>query len=151
MLWSRRIPQVLEKSAALIPQTTSANLFTITGGKILLMALVGEVVVAIGAVANATKIKFTSITPAATVDLSGTNDITGDAAGTLYSIVGVLATAMVATTGNLVVPANNLAYPGLILGPGTIKLDCAGSSVTGTVKWSMMYVPLEVASAVASA
>lgn len=150
MLWSRRIPQVTEKAAALIPQTASANLFTITGGKIQVLGIFGEVVTAIGAVANATKIKFTGTNPVATTDLCATLDINAKASGVTFSIVGVLATAMKSTTNNLVVPADSIPWPGVVLGPGVIKVDCAGNSVTGTIKWSIVWLPLEVAAALAS-
>lgn len=150
MLWSRRIPQVIEKAAALIPQTAAASLFTITGGKILVLGLYGEVVTAIGAVANATKIQFVGTNPVATTDLCSTLDINAKASGVTFSIVGVLATALKATTANLVVPADNIPAPGVVLGPGVIKVNCAGNSVTGTIKWSLVYMPLEVAAAVAS-
>ncbi len=149
--WTRRIQKICERSAALIPQTTAASIFTITGGKILVRGIYGEVVVAIGAVANATKIKFTGTNPVATTDLCATLDINAKASGSVFTIVGVVATAMKSTTNNLVVPADNIAAPGLVLGSGAIKVDCAGSSVTGTVKWTLVYDIIDSGANVAAA
>ena len=47
--------------------------------------------------------------------------------------------AMKSTTLWAVVPADSIPYPGLVLGPGDIELDCAGSSVTGSIKWTLVY------------
>jgi hypothetical protein len=129
----------VERQTAALPQTADAALFRISGGKIRLLSIIGEVTVAIGAVANATKLKHNPAGVGSDVDLCGTLDITGDAVGTYYSIVGVLATALKSTTLWLVAPADNIPAQGLILGPGDIEIDCAGSSVTGKVKWTIMY------------
>ena len=137
--WTRRTPQILERGTALIPQTADQALFRITGGKIRVTSIIGEVTVAIGAVANATKLKHNPAGTGSDVDICATLDITGDAVGQIYSIVGVLATAMKSTTLWLVIPSDNIPWPGLILGPGDIEIDCAGSSVTGKVKWTLTY------------
>jgi hypothetical protein len=56
----------------------------------------------------------------------------------------LLATAMVATTNNLVVPArHDPLAPGMVLGSGDIKLNCGGSMVTGAVKWTALWIPLD--------
>lgn len=137
--WTRRSTLILERSAALPPQTADQALFRITGGKIRLTSILGEVTTAIGAVANATKLKHNPSGVGSDVDLCATLDINADAVGQVYSIVGVLATAMKSTTLWAVVPADNIPWPGVILGPGDIELDCAGSSVTGAIKWTITY------------
>ena len=139
----RRVTQITERAAASLPQTAAGNLFTITGGKIILLGLVGQVTTVIQTQANNTKIKFTSTTPGSTTDLCAVLDITAKAVGSLFSIVGVLATAMKVTTNNLIVPADNIPWPGLVLGPGTILLDCAASN-TGAVKWTALWQPLDL-------
>lgn len=137
--WTRRTPQILERPTAAPPQTADGALFRITGGKIRVLGIYGEVTTAIGAVANATKLKHNPSGVGADVDLCATLDITGDAVGQVYSIVGVLATAMKSTTLWAVVPADSIPAPGLVLGPGDIELDCAGSSGTGSIKWTLNY------------
>lgn len=149
MLWSRRIPQITEKAAASLPQTAAGSLFTITGGKIVVYGIYGEVTTVIQTQANASKLQFVGTNPVATTDLCATLDITAKAVGSVFSIVGVLATAMKVTTNNLVVPADNIPFPGLVLGPGVIKLNCAASN-TGAVKWSIHWLPIENNSNLAS-
>lgn len=140
--WSRRVPQIVERATAALPQTADAALFRVAGGKVRILSIIGEVTTAIGAVANATKIKFNPAGTGSDIDLCGTLDITGDAVGTHYSITGTLATALKGTANLwLTVPADDIAYPGIVVGPGDIELDCAGSSVTGSVKWTVKYVP----------
>jgi hypothetical protein len=148
--WTRRINQIVERATALPPQTADVALFRITGGKIRVLGIYGEVTTAIGAVANATKLKHNPLGVGSDVDLCGTLDITGDAVGQVYSIVGVLATAMKSTTLWLVAPADDIAKPGLTLGPGDIELDCAGSSVTGSIKWTLVYENIDVGANVAA-
>lgn len=137
--WTRRTPQIAERATALIPQTADQALFRITGGKIRVIGIYGEVTVAIGAIANATKLKHNPAGTGSDVDLCATLDINADAVGQVYTIVGVLATAMKSTTLWLAVPADSIPAPGLVLAPGDIEIDCAGSSVTGKVKWTLVY------------
>ena len=139
----------VDRATAALPQTTASSIFTISGN-VLVLSIVGEVTTVIQTQANNTKLKFTSISPGSTTDLCAVLDITAKAVGTLFSITGTLATAMKATTNNLIVPADNLAPPGLILGAGSILLDCA-ASITGAVSWSIWYVPIEPGAAIQSA
>lgn len=146
--FTRGLTKILERPAAALPQTVAAPLFRITGGKIRVHSIVGEVTTVIQTQANATKLKHNPSGVGATVDLCATNDITADPVGTIYSIVGVLATALKSTTLHLVVPADNIPAPGLVLGPGDIELDCAASN-TGSVKWTINYQPVDAGANVA--
>lgn len=146
--WTRRAPRTLERPTAALPQTTDGALFRITGGKIRVLSIIGEVTTVIQTQANATKLKHNPSGTGSDVDLCATLDITADAVGTLYSIVGVLATAMKSTTLWAVVPADNIPMPGLILGPGDIELDCAASN-TGSVKWTLVYEAVDAGANVA--
>ena len=139
--FSRRVPQIVERATAALPQTTDVALFRITSGKVRILSIIGEVTTVIQTQANATKIKFNPSGTGSDVDLCATLDITADAVGTFYSITGTVATAMKGDTNLFVtVPANDIAYPGLVLGPGDIELDCAASN-TGNVKCTVKYVP----------
>lgn len=141
-IWDQPPFQTVRPTAAL-PQTAAESIFRIAGGKICLLGLVGEVTTVLPATTNATKIQFVSTIPAATTDLCATLDITGKAAGTLLSIVGVVATALVATTNNLVVPASMIPFPGIVLGIGDLKLNCGGSMTTGAARWTALWIPLD--------
>lgn len=139
--WTRSLRNIEERASQALPQTADEALFRITG-YVRLFNILGIVTIAIGAVANATKLKHNPSGVGSDVDLCGTLDITGDAVGTVYSIVGVLATALKSTSLWLVAPADNIAAQGLILGPGDIEIDCAGSSVTGAWKWIAEWQPV---------
>ena len=139
---------VVTRAAAALPQTAAAALFTVTG-LVLLKRIVGYVTVGIGAVANATKIKGNSTGAGATTDLCTTLDINGHVATSRYEITGTFANAMVRT---LDVPLAQVQAADIVIPPGTIDLDCAGSDGgVGRVRWSVTYVPLESNAAVVAA
>lgn len=148
--WTRRTPRITERPTAALPQTAAGTLFNITGGKVRILGIYGEVTTVIQTQANATKLQFVSTTPGATTDLCGTLDITAKAVGSVFSITGTLATAMKVTTNNMVVPADDLAAPGLVLGAGAIKLNCAASN-TGATKWTVLWVPIDSGANLAAA
>lgn len=148
--WTRRSPRIAEKPAASLPQTAAGTLFNVTGGKVRILGVYGEVTTVIQTQANASKLQFVSTTPGATTDLCATLDITAKAVGSVFSIVGVLATAMKVTTNNLVVPADDIPAPGVVLGIGAIKLNCAASN-TGAVKWTVLWIPIDSGANVAFA
>lgn len=134
----------VERATAALPQTAQSALFTVTG-RVLVTQIVGEVTTVIQTQANATKI-VANPTVGADVDLCATDDITADAVGTLYNITGTLADAMVATTsGAFVAQAAPVA-----VAAGTIDLSCAASN-TGSVKWTIHYIPLDTGSNIVTA
>lgn len=148
--WTRRIKQITERATDTLPQTADEALFSITGGKVRILSIVGEVTTVIQTQANATKLKFNPDGTGSDVDLCATLDITGDAVGTLYSITGTVATAMKSTTLWAVLPADDIAAPGLVLAAGDIELDCAASN-TGSVKWTVQWEPVDSGAVLVSA
>jgi len=131
---------VVTKAAAALPQSTSANLFTVTG-LVLVKRIVGYVTVGIGAFANATKLKTNSTGAGATTDISGTVEMNAAAADTRLEITGTFANAAVLTID---VPLAKVQTAEIVVPPGTIMVDCAGSDGgDGRMRWSVTYVPLE--------
>lgn len=125
------------KAAAILPQTGDGTLFTVSGGRVILASIVGEVTTVIETQANASLIKINP-TVGADVDLCAALDITADAVGTIYTITGTLGDVMaVATSGAIV----HQAAP-LILAVGVIELECAASN-TGAIKWTLKYLPYD--------
>lgn len=120
----------VRKAAAMLPQTTTQDLFTVTG-QIRLLAIPGRVTTAVQVQANNTKIIFHPTT-GSDVDLCAVADITGLAVDTVLGITGTLATAL----------QKGLAIIGqttpIVLGPGTIRLSCAASN-TGATSWTLDY------------
>lgn len=148
--FTRRLTQITERATAALPQTADGALFRITGGKVRIRSIVGEVTTAIQNQANNTKLKFNPSGTGSDVDLCAVLDIANDAVGTHYTITGTLATAMKGTTNLwLTVPADDVAAPGLVLGPGDIELDCAASN-TGSVKWTVVWEPVDSAGVLTS-
>jgi hypothetical protein len=127
----------VSKATAALPQTTTGNLFTITGGRVMVKQICGEVTTIIQNQANNTKISHDPDVGAA-ADLCAVLDIANDAVGTNYGITGTVANAMVGTSHAYLV---GQAAP-LILPAGVITLTCAASN-TGSVKWDLFYVPID--------
>ncbi len=137
---------LVERATAALPQTTDDALFTITGGRIRVVSLIGEVTTVIQTQANATKLKFNPTATGADQDLCATLDITADAVGTLYGITGTVTDAMV---DDLLIVNGDLASP-LVLSEGDIELDCAASN-TGSVAWTLVYTAIDSDATVAAA
>jgi hypothetical protein len=135
-------PRRAEKAAATLPATGAQTLFTITGGRIVVVQILGEVTTAIQAQANATKLRH-NVTTGTDQDLCATLDITGDELGTLYGITGLFSDAMIGS--GQAVPR---MLRQIILKPGTIELVTAATN-TGATKWSLFYRQLDRAASVA--
>lgn len=138
----------VNRATAALPQTAAAAIFTVAGGRVAITSIVGEVTTVIQTQADNTKLTFDPTDAGATQDLCAVTDITADAVGTMYSITGTPA-GVLSDALNLMTPNKNLANP-LILKPGSILLDCAASN-TGSVKWSLWYVPLDDGATVVAA
>lgn len=139
----------VSRATATLPQTAAAAIFTITGGKVLITQILGEVTTVIQTQANATKLTFDPTDAGASQDMCATTDITADAVGTVYSVTGTPATALQDAL-NWLPPNKSLVREGIVLKPGSILLDCAASN-TGSVKWELRYVPLDDGAAVVAA
>jgi len=137
--------QKVDRATAALPQTTAGTLFTVSGGRIALTSIIGEVTTVIQTQANNTKLQSVPTT-GTTVDLCAVLDITADEVGCLYGITGLFSDAMVGSNaGATVLPRNPI-----VIAVGAIKLSCAASN-TGSVKWSITYVPLDDGASVAAA
>ncbi len=113
-------------------------LFTVTGGRVLLRLILGEVTTVIGAGVTP-EAKFQSNpTVGTTTDLCAVTSIASDEVGTLYGITGVRAAAMLeSSSGGLPAPSNDLIIP-----PGNIEFIC-DEDVTGSIKFDCWYLSLD--------
>lgn len=135
----------VDKAAATLPASTTQDLFDVTGGRIAVLAIVGEVTTVVQTQACNTKLLSTPTTGTA-VDLCAVLDISADEAGCLYGITGTFGDALVgANAGASVLPARPVVVP-----IGTIGLNTAATN-TGATKWTLWYVPLDLGATVASA
>jgi|TARA_R110000751_G_scaffold9111_5_gene34913 hypothetical protein len=136
----------VQKATASLPQTTDGALFTISGGQVAVVSLIGEVTTVIQSQANNTKLKFNPTATGADQDLCAVLSITADAVGELYTISGTVGDAL---RSDLLI-GNGILQDALVLSEGSIELDCAASN-TGSVKWDLIYIPLDDGASVASA
>lgn len=135
----------VDRATATLPQSAAGTLFTVTGGRVLVTSIVGEVTTVIQTQANNTKLQSVPTT-GSTVDLCAVLDISAKEVGCLFGITGLFSDALVGSNaGATVAPRNAVVVP-----IGAIKLNCAASN-TGSVKWSITYVPLDNGASVAAA
>jgi len=133
------------RAAAALPQTTASAIFTISGGIVLVTSIIGKVGTIIQNQANNTKL-VGNPTTGTSVDLCAVLDIANDEAGTLYTITGTLSDALAGTAAGGVA---GQATP-IVVQTGTIDLSCAASN-TGTIGWTLSYVPITSGATVVAA
>lgn len=128
----------VDRATATLPQTDTEALFTVVGGRVAITQIIGEATTAIENQANNTKLTANPTT-GTSVDICAALNIAADEVGTLYGISSGLAT-------DALIGINAGALPGqtrpVIVNIGSIDLNCAASN-TGSVKWSLFYVPID--------
>jgi len=136
----------VDRATADVQTAAAVALFTITG-RVLLTMLLGEVTTIIAA-GTTPEAKFQlNPTVGTTVDLCAALDIASDEVGTLYSIDGTPATAMLRGESGAV---RNMQNSGIILGPGQIEFIC-DENVSGSIKFQARYFPLDPGSSLVAA
>jgi hypothetical protein len=132
-----------DKATASLPASTTGTLFTITGGRVIVLGVVGEVTTTIQTQACNAKLVSTPTTGTA-VDMCAVLDITADEVGCLYGITGIPADALVGANAGL----GPMCQRPQVVPIGTIKLSTSATN-TGSVKWSIYWVPLDDGAALA--
>lgn len=135
---------LVTRTAAALPSSTLGSIFTITGGRILIVSLTGTV---------STLLSGTNST---TVGLTPTYNTTS--APAILSSAGVIPVAAGSPVvskldgGALIVTVNGSLLPAApyMTVPGAVTITTA-STVTGTVQWDMIYVPVDLNASVAAA
>lgn len=131
------------------PTAATVDLFEVAG-LVRINEIFGVVTTVMDATATTVKLVFDATVTGAVTDLSAAATVTSDVLGTLYSIVGVAATAMTESAGIYVLPAAKLPAQGLILPAGVIQ--ATGSAINaGIIKWYVGYTPLETAGVITAA
>ncbi len=130
------------RAAALHPDQTSVDIFTINGGRVSLVGLLGEVTVAVPANHDYT-ISFDPDLGGTNIDLGALLEVDSDPAGSYYVLNDTLGGALVVSTD---VVSNAALEQPLVLAAGDIVWTTAGSGTVGTttrVRWDVWYVPLD--------
>lgn len=127
-------------------------IFTIAGGPIEILEIVGIVTTVIGGGETNVKLELDTTSPAATVELNaGAVDIDSDAAGTSYRSINTTGIFTPVTAG-FVLEANSFATnPTTYFAPaGTIQFN-SDAARDGVIKWYLRYKPLSPNSVVTAA
>lgn len=128
----------VDRPAAVIAAAT--NLFTVAGGNILLTAFYGEIMVVIDGV-NALTLTYDATAPAV-------DTVLGSASADLDTYVAGRMIYLPAAAGALAATATCGACPidvaeEWVLPPGHFDLTSSGTTTTGTIRWSLWYIPLD--------
>lgn len=140
-----RFGQKVDKAATTVPQNTTADLFTISGGRVLVLGVVGEVTTVVGGTSPTLKLTANPTT-GTDVDLCTATAISADEVGTLYAVDGVGNALEVGSSGAV----ESTAKP-IVVAAGAINMSTAAADATGAIKWSLLYVPLDDGASVAAA
>lgn len=129
----------VSRATSNLPATAALPIFTITGGRILVRSLIGEVTTIIQAQACTVKVTSTPLAGSA-VDLSAVSgSISGLEVGARLTLPSAAATALV--TGNAGGVIGDQAK--WIIGAGSLSYTTSATN-TGQIKWDLIYVPLDV-------
>jgi hypothetical protein len=140
-----RFGQKIEQAAKTLPQTAAGALFTVTGGRVAITQIIGEVTTAIQNQANNTKL-VSAPTVGTTTDLCAVLNIAADEVGCLYGMSGLNSDALIGlNAGSLPAQVRDV-----VVAAGSINLDCAASN-TGAIKWTLFYIPIDDGASVAAA
>lgn len=142
--------QQVIKDAANLPQTATADLFTVSGGAVLVTSLIGIVTTAIAASDPELSL--------GTAPTTGTAETSGIATSTVLTSAEVGTLITVGSDGGLptdLVVMATAAKAGSTVFLGTPFVVSAGSitwttgaSKTGAIKWYLTYVPLDAGASV---
>lgn len=141
----------VNRATAALPATAAQNIFTISGGRILLTSLLGEVTTVIQAQATTVKLTSTPTTGTAVDLTANTGDINALEVGGFITVTPALtltpfglaiqkqlAGATTMSAVRIVIPIGSLSYT-------------TGATSTGAIKWTMTYIPLDDGASVVAA
>ena len=126
----------VDRATSTLPQTAALDIFNIVGGRVAMTNIVGEVTTVLGAVGNMSL--EVNPTVGTTTALCATVAAGTAEASAQFSIDGTAATAMHFGAGG----ACALQSKPVVMSEGTLAVRCSASS-TGSVQWTMFYVPLD--------
>ena len=148
--------QRVEKASAILPATTTQDLFTVAGGRVLVTSLVGEVTVVFDGTVNSLNV-LADPTVGAAANLCAATVCTSDAAGTLYTVSGIQADLLGSQkAGGTEVPSHAVARimpgaAGFVVHEGKIQLNATATDTTGSTAWTITYIPYDAGATVVSA
>lgn len=137
---------LVSRATATLPATALGAIFNITGGRILIRSLIGEVTTIIQAQACTVKVTSTPTTGSAVDLCAASTSISALEVGGRLALPAAAATAMV--TGNAGAILGRLAE--WVVGIGSLGITTSATN-TGSVKWDLIYVPIDTGATVVAA
>lgn len=129
----------VDRATAVLPATTQAAIFTITAGRVLVTGLVGEFTVA--GSATATTLKVTGNPTSGTdVDWTTATAVTSKEVGSQITLPAAFGGATVVNSAGAGGQLQPVAP--YIAAVGTLDIVTSATN-TGSVKWTIFYVPLD--------
>jgi hypothetical protein len=159
-LWEERVRYAYRTGVAVDLATQHLfNIFTISGGDIVLLDIIGKVMFVKAGTAQTLELGFTPTGGARTILAIASATTTGDVANKYYTWDGVLGTAvLVAQTADAIgVGAVGSVLAGTssarnVLCAGVLDITSAGANdITGLVDWYVRYIPVKPSSTVTPA
>lgn len=135
----------VDRATQTIPQTAQAALFTVSGGRVMVTSIVGEVTTVIGGTAT-TLALVGNPTVGTDVTFATATAITSKEVGSLIGLAGTVGTALNVQSAG----AGALPSAGVVVPVGTIDW-LTSASTTGAIKWSITYVPLDAGATIVAA
>jgi hypothetical protein len=131
-------------SSKTVPQNAASALFTVSGGRVVVLGIVGEVTTVIGGTTPNAKL-VANPTTGTDSDITSAVAITSDPVGNLYGVATVGGALVVLES---VAPLNQTPF---VVKAGTIDLNVSAADATGAIKWDLFYVPLDPGASVTAA
>lgn len=144
-LGRRLLGQTTERATAVITAAT-VNIFTITGGRIIVTQILGEITTVIQNIPVNVRLQANPTTGTIR-NICANLNIQAYAAGDLLGITGINIDPMIPPASAGVLEAQTM---GVIVQEGTIDL-ISDAAPTGSVKWTLKWMPFDTGAAVAAA
>jgi hypothetical protein len=143
--------QVIKKAQTPPNSGSSATLYTVTGGVVLVTSLIGRVTTVLSGTTGKIALGSKPASGSGTEETAGIGTATvvgGAEVGTMFTTLSASGVAG-ALTGNLL--AGNVPFlpAPFAVNSGTIEVTTSIATMTGAIDWYLTYVPLDTGAAVA--
>lgn len=130
------------KAAQALPQTATATLFTVSGGRVVITSLAGTVSTVIGGTVTTLALGTApTVGTAATAGIASATAITSKEAGTHIWLPASAGSGLV-VGANAGAAAQLLGGQAYVVSAGTITWTTSAST-TGAISWALTYIPLD--------
>lgn len=131
----------VEEPAAVLPATATGHIFLVSGGRVLITGLIGQVTTVCSGTATTVSVGTTpTVGTASTTGLATATAITSLEVGTLVSLP--LTKGALAVGANAGAAAQITGDGGLVVSAGNIDIVTSATN-TGAFKWTLFYVPID--------